>query len=85
MDKIEQDIAPQNFRAFFVTKHDGGWVADLLLHSPLQRPLAPLGSLDVVGTPDALPYSTHDEAFVAGVEMIALLLAYAQSPSTLRI
>ena len=85
LDKIEQDIAPQNFRAFFVIRRDGGWVADLLLHSPLQRPLAPFGSLDVLGTPDALPYPTHDEAFVAGVEMIALLLAYAQSPSALRI
>ncbi len=84
LDKIDEDIAPQNFRAFIITQRNGGWVADLLLHSPLQKPINRYGSLDVLGTQDVLPYPSYDDACVAGIKMVATLLAYAQSPSALR-
>lgn len=84
LDKIVHHLAPQNFRAFIVTRRDGGWVADLLLHSPLPESSALYGSPDVVGTPDALPHPTFEEACWAGIEMIAQLLAYAQTPLALR-
>jgi len=84
LDKVVHHLAPQNFRALIVTRRDGGWVADLLLHSPLPDSSAYYGSPDVLGTPDALPHPTYGEAVWAGVEMIARLLAYAQTPSALR-
>jgi len=84
LDKIVHHLAPQNFRALIVTRRDGGWVADLLLHSPLPQSLARFGSPDVLGTPDASPHPTYEEACRAGIELIAQLLAYAQTPAALR-
>jgi len=84
LDMIAHHLAPQNFRAFIVTRRDGGWVADLLLHSPLPQSLVRFGSPDVLGTPDASPHPTYEEACRAGIEMIAQLLAYAQTPAALR-
>jgi len=84
LDKVVHHVAPQNFRAFIVTRRDGGWVADLLLHSPLPQSLVRFGSPDVLGTPDASPHPTYEEACRAGIEMIAQLLAYAQIPAALR-
>ena len=84
LDKVVHHVAPQNFRALIVTRRDGGWVADLLLHSPLPQSLVRFGSPDVLGTPDASPHPTYEEACRAGIEMIAQLLAYAQIPAALR-
>ena len=66
---------PQNYKAFVVTARNGGWVADVLLRT------VPDGSPDVMGTPEFLPFPTYDQAFAAGMMILARLLAVAQDPT----
>ncbi len=77
MDDNWQYLGPHNYQAFIVTARNGGWVADLLLRT------VPQGLPDIMGTPEGFPYPTYEQAFEAGLRIVAEFLAQAQTPSRL--
>lgn len=66
-------FAPSNLRALIVSRRGKGWVADVLLHK------VPAGEGDVLGTPDARPFRTREEALAAGRQIVGQLLATRQA------
>ena len=77
LDDKWQHFGPHNYQAFIVTARNCGWVADLLLRT------VPQGFPDVLGTPEGSPFPTPEQAFEAGLLIIAQLLAQTQTPSRL--
>lgn len=75
LDDTWKYYGPHNYKAFIVTARNGGWVADLVLRK------APQGVYDVMGTPEFLPFPTYEQAFEAGLSIVARLLAIAQKPA----
>ncbi|MFG6519458.1 hypothetical protein ACGYLX_18630 [Sulfitobacter sp. 1A13496] len=58
----------QNLADFRLQKMNGGWVADIYFQN------VPTGQPDAIGTRDAHPYKTKQEAFLAGAEMLCTLI-----------
>ena len=52
----------------YLEQHPGGWVANIALKD------TPEGELNTIGTPDAFPYPTKREAFLAGAGLLCRLL-----------
>ena len=52
----------------YLEQHPGGWVANIALQD------VPEGELNTIGTPDAFPYPTKREAFLAGAGLLCGLL-----------
>ncbi len=67
-------LCAANFRALIVMRRNGGWVADVLLHTPL-----PDGGPDIVGTPDANPFSSRRAALQAGQDLVQHYMLLAQA------
>ena len=56
----------------YLEQHPGGWVANIALQD------VPEGKLNTIGTPDASPYPTKREAFLAGAAILCRLLTGSQ-------
>lgn len=56
----------------YLEQHPGGWVANIALRN------VPEGKLNTIGTPDAFPYPTKREAFLAGAAILCRLLTGSQ-------
>jgi hypothetical protein len=57
-----------NILHFLVEEHGGGWVSNIVFEN------VPEGQPDSIGTPDAHPFSTQQEAFLAGARTVCLLV-----------
>jgi len=57
-----------NLADFRTQKLPGGWVADIYFRD------VPRGEPDAIGTPDAHPFKTEQEAFLAGASRLCALL-----------
>jgi len=69
---------PHNLKALIVTYRNGGWIANLLLHN------VPEGQGDVLGTPDACPLPTYEEALKAGLILLCSLLSETQTAAPVK-
>lgn len=56
-----------NIHHFLVEERVGGWVSNIVFKN------VPEGQPDSIGTPDADPFSTQQEAFLAGARTVCLL------------
>lgn len=61
-----------NLLNMLVEEHRGGWVSNIVFEH------VPKGQPDSIGTPDAHPYPTQQEAFLAGAKLICLLVTGSQ-------
>ncbi|MEP2985978.1 MAG: hypothetical protein ABJN39_12285 [Sulfitobacter sp.] len=57
-----------NLADFRTKKVPGGWVADIYFR------VVPRGEPDAIGTPDAHPFETEQDAFIAGASRLCVLL-----------
>ena len=53
---------------YVVQKPGGGWVGNVAFKN------VPAGQPDVIGTPEASPYATQEEAFMAGAAIICAIV-----------
>lgn len=73
-DDPRHSLCAANFRALIVMRRNGGWVADVLLHKSL-----PGDGGDIVGTPDASPFSSRRAALRAGHDLVQHYMLLAQA------
>ena len=66
------NIECYDVRDLYLEQHPGGWVANIALQD------VPEGKLNTIGTPDASPYPTKREAFLAGAAILCRLLTGSQ-------
>jgi hypothetical protein len=57
-----------NLDSLYLEEHPGGWVANIAFRNV--PPWAP----DTVGTPDAFPFPSRDEAFIAGARIVCQIV-----------
>lgn len=61
-----------NISDFYLEKHSGGWVANIVFRH------VPPGIGNMLGSPDAHPYACRRDAFLHGATLLSLIITGSQ-------